>query len=477
MNKIRLFLCFCLCTFNLAKAQETIVSEAFNDSEGIQDNEILGRWNNNIVAFVQTKYPLICQFNSAMKAVQTDTLPVAQIKASGFYLKENIFYFLYKERSNNKVIVKLSSFDIDKKLKQKQTIALDTISKNEDVLYEKILVSDDKNIISVAFRYSDENQIKFINFNAALSKKWTRKINYENKNLELKQVSVLNDSSNIALLIDMKEKQKETSKLYIFHSKQKKITVYEQQNLKFYDAAFAYNYINKTLYLCAFSGDVVNNISNKIVVFGINDSLRSNVINIDENQVQNADNSSSLSSSKGFRDFVIKDIIFAKNNQILITSEFYKKYTNVVRNNNWDYGTGVNVGIPMGGINTFQHETNVFVYGNIYMTALSENLNVMWNNMIDKNQISENDYGKHSSFTTMNSGKNIRFLYNDELNVKGTVQMYEVNSNGVSKRKTLVNNAKYNIVPRPKFAAQIAANAVILPSLHKGKLVYAKIVF
>jgi hypothetical protein len=97
--------------------------------------------------------------------------------------------------------------------------------------------------------------------------------------------------------------------------------------------------------------------------------------------------------------------------------------------------------------------------------------------LISKRQDSENDYGKLSSFAMLNSGNTLRFFYNDELSNKGTLQMVEIDANGNSKRKTILNNNKYNIISRPKFAQQIAPNAILLPSLYKGKLVYAKIVF
>lgn len=478
MNKLLLFILIVCFQGSKISAQEVVVSEIFNSNESINDNEILGRLNGNTLVFVQSEFSLICHYNTAMKIVRIDTLPLSQIKASAFYFHNNIFYFLYKERLNNRFAVKLTAFDLSNKLKQKQSITLDTISKNANDLYEKIIVSSDKSLLSIVFHNESENEIRFINFNATLNKKWTKKLNYENNHLSLHKVAVLNDSSNLALFFDMKERNKEASKLYLFQSKTKKITTYEYNNLKFYDANFAFNYNNKTLYLCAFSSEITTESVDKMTVFSISDSVKINTYNIDENKVQNANNYSKTSSSKGFKDYLINEVVFTKNNDLILVSELYKKYENVLRNSNWDYNNGINVGVPAyGGYTSAQPESTIYVYGNIFLMAISHQNKPLWTELISKRQDSENDYGKLSSFAMLNSGNTLRFFYNDELSNKGTLQMVEIDANGNSKRKTILNNNKYNIISRPKFAQQIAPNAILLPSLYKGKLVYAKIVF
>ena len=93
-----------------------------------------------------------------------------------------------------------------------------------------------------------------------------------------------------------------------------------------------------------------------------------------------------------------------------------------------------------------------------------------WKTAIPKAQVSENDEGYYSSFSFFEANNVLKFLYNEDFYNIGNFVEYNVNPNGLTKRQSVMNSEKQNLVLVPLKAKQLDGNSVIIPSEQKRNL-------
>ncbi|HRH56093.1 MAG TPA: hypothetical protein PLS10_00490 [Chitinophagales bacterium] len=93
-----------------------------------------------------------------------------------------------------------------------------------------------------------------------------------------------------------------------------------------------------------------------------------------------------------------------------------------------------------------------------------------WQTNMPKAQISENDDGYYSSFAFFESNNVLKFLYNEDFYKIGNFVEYNVNPNGLTKRVSVMNSEKQELVMVPLKAKQLDGHSIIFPSEQKRNL-------
>ena len=87
-----------------------------------------------------------------------------------------------------------------------------------------------------------------------------------------------------------------------------------------------------------------------------------------------------------------------------------------------------------------------------------------------KSQVSENDDGYYSSFAFFEANNVLKFLYNEDFYSNGNFVEYNVNPNGLTKRQSMMNSEKQNLVMVPLKAKQLDGHSIIIPSEQKRSI-------
>lgn len=114
---------------------------------------------------------------------------------------------------------------------------------------------------------------------------------------------------------------------------------------------------------------------------------------------------------------------------------------------------------PISGTNHY--------FNDILMLSINPNGDLLWENVLQKNQFSENDNGYYSSFGLININKELNLLFNEEISNSANLSTYTLGSDGEFNIKSIINANEYNLLIAPKHSKQIAANTIVLPAFNK----------
>jgi hypothetical protein len=125
-------------------------------------------------------------------------------------------------------------------------------------------------------------------------------------------------------------------------------------------------------------------------------------------------------------------------------------------------------------MSTLVHE---YHYNDIMAICYDKDGGRQWDAFIPKEQYSQEDNGIFSSYTLLNSGGTLAFLFNDFNVSHSKIQLATLTADG----KTDINSftAEGNDYPDwiPRNGKQVAARELVVPCFHKKQICFAKVVF
>jgi hypothetical protein len=206
---------------------------------------------------------------------------------------------------------------------------------------------------------------------------------------------------------------------------------------------------------------------------------------------QQAKGQSSMSAA--FNDYFIKKIVNTKEGGVIITAESY--YTSSRSNpwNRWNYLYGYPTGgYGFGGYNPYYmspyspYYYNPFGYGdrtgtryhydNIAILAFDANGEFQYSNFINKQQFDDgNDI--YLGFMTVNIGSELRFLYNTLDRRQQLLTDNSISPDGKINRKPTLRNLDKGFNWMPRYGKQISGRSVIIPTIYRNYICFAKIDF
>jgi hypothetical protein len=99
-----------------------------------------------------------------------------------------------------------------------------------------------------------------------------------------------------------------------------------------------------------------------------------------------------------------------------------------------------------------------------------------WTNIINKQQFTD-DNDNYLSFNIFNTSGEIHFLFNDISKRDKLLSDNVISANGTVKRSPTLRTYEKGFEFMPRYAKQIAARTVIIPSTYRGQICFAKVDF
>lgn len=109
-------------------------------------------------------------------------------------------------------------------------------------------------------------------------------------------------------------------------------------------------------------------------------------------------------------------------------------------------------------------------YFDIGVFSINKDGSVDWQTSMPKSQVSENDDGYYSSFAFFEANNVLKFLFNEDFYNIGNFVEYNVNPNGLTKRQSVMNSEKQELVLVPLKAKQLDGHTIVFPSEQKRNL-------
>lgn len=162
-------------------------------------------------------------------------------------------------------------------------------------------------------------------------------------------------------------------------------------------------------------------------------------------------------------DFIIKDVYKTKNKGFYIGLEL----ETIVQKT---YTSPSMIGFA---VNTFQtRRSQQYIYGEYIAIQNSDDAYYSWQKILNKSQISENDYGVFSSFYSLNTGEQNLLFFNDLNPNKNTIQLAVFRKSGeLIYGKVPQSKVRDNYIFIPSKSLKIHDRAVLLPVVYSKNFI------
>ena len=116
----------------------------------------------------------------------------------------------------------------------------------------------------------------------------------------------------------------------------------------------------------------------------------------------------------------------------------------------------------------------VYNYNDLLVFNFSKDLNVQWNNIINKKQ-SDVETDNFLSFATMNMGSEIHYFFVDKS--KQVINDFALQPDGEIKRYATIKSGELGYTFMPRLLKQVSSRQVIVPCIFRNFIGFAKIDF
>jgi len=162
----------------------------------------------------------------------------------------------------------------------------------------------------------------------------------------------------------------------------------------------------------------------------------------------------------------IQDLILTQDGGVLMIAERNRFYSR----------TGSTIG-NIYAANQAQVFRMDYHFEDILLLAIHPDGKLHWNDVLQKRQFSQDDGARFSSYFLMHTPRNLRFVYNDEIRYKTTVNEYLVGTMGNQQRNSIYNTEVHDVSFLLREGKQIAANEAIIASERRSNLKLARLVY
>lgn len=190
-----------------------------------------------------------------------------------------------------------------------------------------------------------------------------------------------------------------------------------------------------------------------------------------------------------FNDYFIRDIITRKDGGFIISGEAYYTTSRFNSWNRWDYLYG-------SPFVTSNYYSNYYYYSpyysrfwwsprssnqsvryhadNIAVLSFSEQGKIEWSSIIGKSQF-DDEGGNMISYQLMNTGSEIRFLFNQPERRNNLLTDFSLTPSGELTRNPTLKNLDGGYEFMPKYGKQVSSRQMIIPCGYRNYICFAKI--
>jgi hypothetical protein len=507
MKQSGIFLFFLFFIFlQKINAQEIIYSDFRNEEDMDTKFEILGKMNDSYVIYKNIRWKHVLAFyDNDMRISKSNRLKFIPDKTFNidFITYPDHFYMIYQYQKNNIVYCMGVKMGADG-TKLNEPVELDTTRVPflaDSKIYNTVYSQDKQKIMVYKMQY--KNQLltiatKLYDTGLKLLDS-TRMVTKYDERKELYNDLSLDNEGNFIFTKEEKEGVRgNIVGLDIFYRKPgtkdyKTITIDLKD--KFIDETkikidnLNRHYILNSFYYTQQRGEI-KGLFTLLIDAASMDTIRS-VFNILPDSIRSKVKSNTRYIN-AFDNLYIRETIVKKDGGFILTTEDYstqnRSNPNALFNrsnylyNNYPYNSindyyssypAYGYYRPLSSFGNWQDVT--YYYENILILSLDNKLNMEWNNIIPKAQ-SDDGNDNFLSFSTMNIGAEIHFLYNEVNRNRQLISNQSIYPNGQMKRYPTLKSREAGYEFMPRLAKQIGYREVIVPCVYRSKIAFAKVI-
>ena len=190
-----------------------------------------------------------------------------------------------------------------------------------------------------------------------------------------------------------------------------------------------------------------------------------------------------------FDNFLIRQVIVKRDGGFILSAEDFSSSTRGNSNpyNRWDYlnnpssfySNSYYYYSPYYGYyrpsSSFNNQSTRYYADNIVVFSINKDGKKEWNKVIHKEQFDDDD-DNFLSFSTMNSGGEIHYLFNNDKRNQ-IISDQSLSPDGSIKRNPTLKSRERGYEFMPRLSKQVGANQIIVPCAYRGFICFAKIDF
>lgn len=501
MNRICLILCFLLLIPAFISAQSIKFSDYDREDSRDMNFEIIGKLNNRILVYknVRSNHKINIYDNDmkTLETVKLDFVPDRTFNMD-FVAYPGFFYMIYQYQKGRILHCMAVKMDANAR-KMSEPVEVDTTQipvMSDNKIYATISSEDKQKIMifKIQTRFQKFNmvtllfddQFNLIDKNRHVTDYNERRENYGNFLLDndgtlaftFDEQSGNRDNSNMLGLVTKEAKQNSFSyqeidlqQKYIDEVKLK----IDNLNRRYIVNAFYYKKNRGSiegLFTCVWDKDKKKTHVSQFTEFY--DSLRAE-----------AKRDGMLRFA--FDNFFIRQVVVKKDGGFLLMAEDFTSDTRN-SNNSWNrydylynryYTPSGYYYDPYSGYyrpySSYGNQSTRFYYENILVMSITKEGNTEWSKVIQKSQFDDNEEN-FMSFSTMNSGGEIHFLFNNDRRYQ-VISDQSISPGGTIKRNPTLKSPQRGYEFMPKLSKQTGASQLIIPCSFRGNICFAKIDF
>ncbi|HZJ58639.1 MAG TPA: hypothetical protein VFD24_00125 [Chitinophagaceae bacterium] len=500
-----LFIAICILVIaDTLKAQKIVYSEPDKDDSRRMVFEIIGKIDGNFLIYKNLKGKnWITIYDNDMKEVSKigqEFMPDERLVSVDFFSYTDFFYAIYQYQKKN--VVHCMAAKIDGKGKKiSELLELDTthigFSANDKIY--SVITSEDKSKIMV-FKINSKNKENYVittnlfNDSLQLIKRSVIHMPMDDRNDYLDEFYVDNDGDFVfAKFYRQNSDVISRAALAIKFVQADSLFLYDLNIEKRYldEVHLKVDNIRKRYFLTSFYYKERRGNIDGFYYYIWDKTNRKpemeNSVTFGDELRRDAKGDANLKMA--FNDYFIRNIIVKKDGGFIIGSEAFYTTSRYNTWNRWDYLYGSPFYSPYDYYayspyynslwyrSRYYNSQNVRYHAdNIVIFSFDKNGNLMWNNVISKDQF-DDDTDDLISYQLMNTGGQLHFLFNMEERRTNLLNDYTIEPGGKISRNPTLHNLDKGFEFMAKYGKQVSARQMIIPCLYRNTVCFAKIEF
>lgn len=488
----------------VAMCQEITYSEIRNEENKDMSFEVLGKIGVNYVVYKNIRWKHVLTFyDKEMRIVKNHRIDFVPDRTYNIDIVATPVDFLmvYQYQRNNIVYCRAVKLDsLGEKIGEPVTIDTTRLAiLSENKIYNMV-PSQDKKHIMVYKMYKSHGQLNVVTKtfdNMLLPSDSTRELyDYNDRRDVYSDLSLANDGSIFYSRSIRKSTRDEIAELMVVAKFPGQPAVQIPVNLQdryLVDVAGKYDNLNNQYLLNSLYKEETNGRIKGLFSAMVNAQNPQRMLTA-FNEFPDALRGSIASSTQArfaFDDLNLEDAIIKKDGGFVLFTEdqstqtrdgnpfnnrFYSPYS--LNNNYYLYNPGYyNYYRPYGYGSPYYNQTSVrFYYNEILILSVDKDLKMQWNSVIPKQQV-DDDTDNYLSFSTMNTGGEIHFIYVQKDNNRQVLSNDGLFPDGEVKRYPTLKSRERGYEFMPKFAKQVEYNVMIIPCMYRNNIAFARVVF
>lgn len=511
MKRNKLFICsiLTLIIFSGVSAQKITYSVRHKESARETNFEILGKVGPNYIVFKNIAWRNIIQvFDKDMKELSNERLKYVPEKIFNvdFVTYADQFLMIYQYKNDGIVFCDAVKLNAQGE-KISEIVRIDTTRvgiRSGSGVYNTTFSEDKQRILVYKIQNKDkELTLVTKQYNAALNLLDSTRstIEFDNRREALSPIQIANDGAVFFTREIKKNNRENVSQLEVVTNALKsntfRATPIDLQNKLIDDIQIKVDNLNNNFILNSFYFEDKRAAS----IDGLFSVVVDKTIERIRFKFNKFDDSLRLKVNPSAQFRAAFDNLFLKNTfvrrdggYVLVAEDFVSQSIGNFNNwNRWDYLYGSPFGSPYGFNNDFYYWNNPYnrynrfnsfnnrsstryYYDNILVVSFDSSLNLNWSNVILKKQTDDDD-DSYLSYATMNVGSEINFLYIEKEKNAQIISNQSISTYGKLYRYPTLKSREAGYQFMPRLSKQVGLKEVIMPSVYRGEICFAKIEF